>query len=100
MFRGISGSCTVRSDSLAKVKSVTAEIGIAHAGKRSGVAVDKNIALVSTVRVDAREHFHQRRFPRAVLTHERMKLAFFQSETHTVKRLYAGELFDDVLHFE
>jgi len=52
------------------------------------------------VRIDAGQDFHQRRLARAVLADKRMKLAFFQSETHTVKRFCAGEFLDDVLHFE
>ncbi len=48
--------------------------------------------------VDAREHLHQRRLPRAVLTDERVHLSGSQLELRILQCLDAWEMLVDPLH--
>ena len=65
------------------------------------LAVINDVALIRPVRVNARQHVHERRLAGAVLAAERMDRAFLHLEVDMVERAHAArEFLDDVLHFQ
>ncbi len=59
-----------------------------------------DVAGIAAVRVDAREHLHQRGFAGAVFADDRMDLAFAHGQVDVVQRLHTREAFLDAAHFQ
>ena len=65
------------------------------------LTVIDDVAFVRPIRVNARQHVHERRLAGAVLAAERMNGAFLHLEVDMIDRTHAArEFFDDVLHFQ
>ena len=50
--------------------------------------------------IDAGQHFHQRRFTSAILTHQGVNFAFSQFELDIIEGSYTRKAFFDALHFD
>ena len=74
--------------------------GLAWALKPLPLPPDENIALIGGIGPDAAEHFHQGRFPGAVLAHQRQHFAGARLEVDVIESPDAREFLDDVLHLQ
>ena len=70
------------------------------AGEPALLALEDDLALVGAVRVDAREHLHQRRLAGAVLAADGVDLARLDREVDVAQRLDAGERLGDAAHLQ
>ncbi|MNL61570.1 hypothetical protein D3C87_1855160 [compost metagenome] len=75
-------------------------LAVSNAVKAALLAVKMNVAAVAAVRVDAREHLHQRRLACAVLAHDGMDLSRLYAQVDLVQCDNAGEGLADVPHFK
>src|SRR5688572_22873340 len=73
---------------------------IAYALELPRLIIYKNLAFERARRINTRKHLHQRRFSRTVLSYQGMKFSCIKRKADAVKRPNAGELLDDVAHFE
>ena len=72
--------------------------GILRAAEHDGPAAQQDLARVDPVQ--AGQHFHQRRFARAVLAHQRMHLAGPECQRNVHQCLDARERFADIARLE
>gem|GEM_PF-4263135 len=75
-------------------------LAVVDAGKARGPALVEDLALVAAMRVDPRQHLHQRRLAGAVLADQRMDLAGHHRQVHVVKRPDPGKGLGDALHLK
>ena len=59
-----------------------------------------DLAAVVAMRVDARQHLHQRRFAGAVLADDGVDFTLADGQIDVVERIHAGEGFDDPPHLQ
>ena len=59
-----------------------------------------NVAGIRSVRIDAGQDIHQRGLSRTIFATKRVNLALFHNEIDIAERLDAGELLDDMAHFQ
>ena len=74
---------------------------VANRIKTAFLAIIADLALVGAIGIDAAEHIHQRGFPGAILTDQRMDGAFLHLDIDPVQSPYISrEFLDDILHFQ
>jgi len=62
--------------------------------------IEKNLAAVFRMRIDAGEDFDQRRFARAVLTDQSVNLTFTQIKADAIQGTHTRERLGDAFHFK
>ena len=65
-----------------------------------GLALVDDVSRVAPMRVDAAQHFHQRRLTGTVLAADRVDLAGLNREVHVVERFDARKRLGDPPHFQ
>src|SRR5882724_3169989 len=72
----------------------------ANAGELLHVALDQNLPTILRMGINSREHFHQRRLARAILTHQSVNFTFMKIERDAVECANTRKTLGDVAHFE
>jgi hypothetical protein len=75
-------------------------LGIIDVAEMPLLAVIDDAAVITSARIDATQHLHQRRLAGAVLANQGMDLALPDGEIDVAQRLHADEGFADTAHFE
>ena len=75
-------------------------LGIVDAGKTAFLAEEADRALVAAMRIDARQHLHERRLAGAVLADDGVYFAGAHIQVDVLQRLHAGKRLGDVAHFK
>ena len=73
---------------------------VGDAGEAARLALVDDVAFIGAVRVDAAEHFHQRRFAGAVLAADGVDLARLHHQIDVAQRFDAGKRLGDAPHFQ
>ena len=68
-------------------------LGVSHAREEEGLSAKADLAIVGSVRVEAREHLDERALSRAVFAAERVHLSLLEIERDAVERAHAGNSF-------
>ena len=75
-------------------------LGILDRAESLRLAVEEDLAVEGSVRVDARQHLHEGGFAGAVLAADRVDLAALDTQGYVLEHLDTGEVLDDVAHLE
>ena len=75
-------------------------LGIVDIAKAPLLAVEGDRPLIAAERIDAAEHFHQRRLAGAVFTDQRVNLAGLDGEIDVTQRRHACKALADAAHLE
>ncbi|MNY31331.1 hypothetical protein D3C86_1654910 [compost metagenome] len=78
----------------------TFPLGIANMSRLQRLSGEDDFALVTSVRIDTAQHFHQRGFSRAIFTTQRDDFAGIQAQAYIVDGFHRAKSFGDAFHFQ
>src|SRR5690606_9651735 len=64
------------------------------------LALENDLSFIVAGRIDAREHFHQRRLAGPVFPHQRVDFTVLDGEIDVFERVHTGKALGDAAHFE